>query len=117
MFLTKSRTMASRVERLGELLQRAGDPEAVSLARGLVTIENLRRFRNAFLHGACGIDEKDQIVLVGWKGIEPFSRVAMEGHVDTARDMLLVLNDGYMARFGEHPTLQIAAKAAPPPTE
>ncbi len=116
-FLTKVRAMASRVERLIDLLQRAGDPEAVSLARGLATIEKLRRFRNAFLHGAGGIDEKDQIVLVGWKGVESFSRIAMEGRVDEARDMLFALNDGYLARFGEHPTLQIAAKAAPPPTE
>jgi hypothetical protein len=115
--LAKNPTIAARVRRLIELLPTKIDPEGASLSLHLARIEKLRRFRNAFLHGAGGIDEKSQLVLVGWKGIEPFSLAAIQGHVDDARDLLIALNDKYLERFGEQPTLQIAIKAAPPPTD
>ncbi|MEK7994690.1 MAG: hypothetical protein AAB403_12875 [Planctomycetota bacterium] len=116
-FLKKNRTLHARMERLRELLNAGGERNAQSLVDALAQIEPLRKFRNQFLHSAVGLDEQDETVLVGSQGIMSMTVAVVDAHIDSALAVLNVLNDGYIARYGDHPSLQLVAMNTPPPVE
>lgn len=116
-FLNKNRTLHARIERLRELLSMAHGHDTRALLDALAQIEPLRKFRNQFLHSAVGIDEEDETVLVGSQGIMSMTVAIVDAHINSALAVLNVLNDGYIARYGDQPSLQVVAMNTPPPLE
>ena len=115
--LKMNRTLHARIERLRELLSASGERDTRPLVNALTQIEPLRKFRNQFLHSAVGLDEKDETVLVGSQGIMSMTVAIVDAHIDSALAVLNILNDGYIARYGDHPSLQLVAMNTPPPVE
>lgn len=116
-FLKKNRTLHARIERLRELLSTGHGHDTRALVDALAQIEPLRKFRNQFLHSAVGIDEENETVLVGSQGIMSMTVAIVDAHINSALAVLNVLNDGYIARYGDHPSLQVVAMNTPPPLE
>lgn len=114
-FLKQSRTLHARIDRLRNLLSTGHDSRA--LVEALHQIEPLRKFRNQFLHSAVGLDERDETVLVGSQGIMSMTVAIVDAHIKNALAVLNVLNDGYIARYGDHPSLELVAMNTPPPVE
>lgn len=114
-FLHGNRWLDARVSRLEALLQDAGDVDAIAVAALILKIEAMRIFRNQFMHSPAGVADNGDMMLVGWKEIVAFSLEVLETHIANSTATVFGLNDAFLNRFGDHPSLQMAANAAPPP--